>query len=121
VGPGKVQLGEDFVLDLPSLSPAFAFGDVLTLAVRPEAVNVGPPDDNSGLQGRIIRAAFRGSEMEYEIEPIAGRLPAGLMLRALVSAGSNEPPMVEGQTVSIHVQPSDWAVLPGDFSTEAVG
>jgi ABC-type Fe3+/spermidine/putrescine transport system ATPase subunit len=33
VGPGKVQLGEDFVLDLPSLSPAFAFGDVLTLVL----------------------------------------------------------------------------------------
>ncbi|MCQ0988750.1 ABC transporter ATP-binding protein [Jiella marina] len=44
------------------------------LAVRPNAIRIGEPGSDPGLQGRIMSAAYLGDHVEYEIETPVGRL-----------------------------------------------
>jgi iron(III) transport system ATP-binding protein len=44
-----------------------------TLAVRPEAIHLAPPEQ-AGLPGRVRRAAFLGQTREYEVDTAAGTL-----------------------------------------------
>jgi iron(III) transport system ATP-binding protein len=74
-----------------------AVGEV-TVAVRPDAVQVHAADGRDGIVGRVVRAAFVGRVVEYAIETAAGELFAivpgigaalspGQEVRVSISAG----------------------------------
>ena len=52
-----------------------AVGEV-TVAIRPDAVQVSAADGTGGIVGRVLRAAFVGRVIEYAIETAAGELLA---------------------------------------------
>ncbi|HWT08061.1 MAG TPA: TOBE domain-containing protein, partial [Roseomonas sp.] len=69
LGPGRIVVG-GAVLDTAMRDhPAGA----ASLAVRPESIGLAAPGE-TGLPGRVKRAAFLGQTREYEVETAAGML-----------------------------------------------
>jgi iron(III) transport system ATP-binding protein len=79
-----------------------ALGSV-TLAIRPDAVRLGPPDGTGGIAGTILRAAFVGRVVEYAIETAAGEL--------LVIVPGLEPARAAGEKVSLSLSARGVALV----------
>lgn len=116
-GEGWVELGSETSVHVPGLGATADPAEPITLAVRPEAVRLANGDSGEGLPGRIIRAAFRGSEVEYSIEATSGWNVSGGLLRALVPAGVGAA--AEGDTVRLEIAPTDWVVIRGGTTNGA--
>ena len=70
LGEGRVAIGGTVMDASMRAHPA----GPASLAVRPESIRLLPPDDGTGLPGRVQRAAFLGQTREYEVETAAGVL-----------------------------------------------
>ena len=108
----RIELGIGCMVRIPESPHTPRAGHPVTLAVRPESVSVGPPDPAATLHGRVLHAAFKGSDLDYTIELSTESFPAGTLLRAHAPAGVGMTPIAEGDSVSLRVSEADWVVLP---------
>jgi len=100
-GPAGVALqAAQATIRLPRNGHAFAPGQPVTLAVRPEAlafadtVDGGPPEDRVRIEGRIRDAIYIGTDRRYTVD-----LPSGETVhvrRQNSATGGPVPPPVDG-------------------------
>jgi iron(III) transport system ATP-binding protein len=96
LAPGKirVRLGE---ADVEIADTEAADGEA-TVAVRPEAITVEPAPGPAGtLSGKIVKASYLGTHMEYSIDTAAGTLFA--------TCPRVERPLVAGMAVAVTLAP----------------
>jgi iron(III) transport system ATP-binding protein len=96
LAPGKirVRLGE---ADVEIADTEAADGEA-TVAVRPEAITVAPAPGPAGtLSGKIVKASYLGTHMEYSIDTAAGTLFA--------TCPRVERPLVAGMAVAVTLAP----------------
>lgn len=88
---------------------ALAVGHQVWLGCRPESVRIGAATANS-LETTIARVTYLGEIEQYELE-----LPGGVRLKAF----EQNPATVRrvGETLPVHVRPSDILVLPAPDGT----
>ncbi|MCW3475331.1 ABC transporter ATP-binding protein [Limobrevibacterium gyesilva] len=96
----EIRLGS-LALTLPHRGAANGSAE---LAVRPQAVRLG---EAGGLPGQVLRAAYLGSHMEYEVGL------AGTAAELFVIAPDVSTPIPAGTEVSVTFDPAGLAVVPG--------
>ena len=82
-------------------------GDAARVAVRPEAVRVGPPGE--GLPGRVGHMVFNGASVAVLVE-----LSDGAMLRAVVGPRSGEAALRPGDPVGLSWPPHEAHTFAAD-------
>ena len=86
-------------------SPAFAPGNEVEVAIRPERVQLATAQRDNVLEGRIVRLSYQGALTEVTTE-VAG----GQRLLAFVTEPAPAP-LATGQTVRLHLPPDAFTVL----------
>jgi ABC-type Fe3+/spermidine/putrescine transport system ATPase subunit len=99
---GRTALFPELALDTPD-GPG-------RLMVRPENLELGPPD--SGLAGSVLFASAMGPTIDYEID-----IGAGEPLRLSVNRRAGETPAASGARVGVRIiDPAACRALTGDAS-----
>jgi iron(III) transport system ATP-binding protein len=97
-------------MDVPARKATPAFGDVVTLVVRPEtvAITTATADLNTGFRGIIRRAVYLGATAEYEVDWNGTPL-------LVVSGNPLEQQLIpEGSAVSFDVSPRTIHLLSAE-------
>jgi spermidine/putrescine transport system ATP-binding protein len=112
---GCIRIGDGLHLQTTSLPGTLPERTRLTLAVRPEAIQLCRAEENGGpnlLIGRLRRATFAGPTIECLVE--VGPLSLSVHLPTRRDAA----PLAEGETVTLRIRPEDVIVLPPDDGPE---
>ncbi len=109
---GVVHLALDGgpLLDAPATDPTLAPGAKRVVCLRPEAIEVLPPEGPAGanrLPGRVQAAVFRGEDVLYEIA-----LDGGLTLHATIPNPKGRRLFARGDAVLAACDPADLLLLP---------
>jgi iron(III) transport system ATP-binding protein len=97
-----VRLGESEI----EIANMTAVDGEASIAVRPEAITVEtPPGPDGALPGRITKASYLGTHMEYSIDTAAGMLFA--------TCPRVERPQAAGEKVALVLAPRGVIIVDG--------
>ncbi len=85
--------------------------DRILLTIRPEAMDLVPPDEpidgRNRLEGKVVASAFQGAAIQYEVEV------GGMLLRASVTNPKGKQLFQRGDSVAVVFAPEDVGIIGG--------
>ncbi|HEX6093969.1 MAG TPA: TOBE domain-containing protein, partial [Dongiaceae bacterium] len=107
----EVTLANGLVIAARKRAP-LAFGEAVSVSVRPESLRLAPPQGN-GLRGTVSNRIFLGSTIEYALE-----VPGVGTLLASVNQSGGDALFAPGEAAAIHFGPRAALAFAGTNNNE---